>query len=94
MKLPILFTDRRSAEMIKYASNDYLALKLSYINEIANLCEILGADVSDVAKGMGMDPGLGTGSCKPASGMEVLAFPRIRKPSIGCPTITTTNSKR
>ena len=50
---PILVTNRRSAEMIKYASNDFLALKISYVNEIANLCEIVGADINDVTKGMG-----------------------------------------
>lgn len=45
-----LVTNRRSAEMIKYASNDFLALKISYVNEIANLCEIVGADIEDVSK--------------------------------------------
>ena len=50
--VPILSVNRRSAEMIKYASNDFLALKISYMNDIANLCELLGADVTDVAKGM------------------------------------------
>ena len=50
---PKLFTNRRSAEMIKYASNDFLALKISYVNEIANLCEIVGANICDVTKGMG-----------------------------------------
>lgn len=51
---PILCTNRRSAEMIKYASNDFLALKISYVNEIANLCEEIGANIDDVAKGMGL----------------------------------------
>lgn len=46
---------RRSAEMIKYASNDFLALKISYMNDIANLCELVGADVEDVALGMSYD---------------------------------------
>src|SRR5690606_5522455 len=50
--LPIVSVNRRSAEMIKYASNDFLALKISYMNDIANLCELVGADVQDVAKGM------------------------------------------
>ena len=53
---PFVLTNRRSAEMIKYASNDFLALKISYINEIANLCELVGANIEDVATGMGMDP--------------------------------------
>ncbi|HOU11418.1 MAG TPA: nucleotide sugar dehydrogenase, partial [Clostridiales bacterium] len=48
-ELPVILTDRRSSEMIKYASNDFLALKISYINEIANLCELVGANIDDVA---------------------------------------------
>jgi len=52
---PILVTKRKSAEMIKYASNDFLALKISFINEIANLCEIIGADIDEVALSMGYD---------------------------------------
>ena len=47
---PVIVTNRESAEMIKYASNDFLALKISYINEIANLCEMVGANIEDVAK--------------------------------------------
>ena len=57
--LPIVSVSRRSAEMIKYASNDFLALKISYINEIANLCELVGANIEDVAKGMGYDTRIG-----------------------------------
>src|SRR5215831_5405515 len=72
---PILFTERRSAELIKYASNAFLATKITFINEMADLCEKCGADVQEVARGMGLDrriaakflhagPGFG-GSCFP-----------------------------
>ena len=72
---PIVFTGRRTAELIKYASNAFLATKITFINEIANLCEAVGANVQDVARGMGLDrriggkflhagPGFG-GSCLP-----------------------------
>ena len=82
-KNPINHTSIETAEMIKYASNSFLALKVSYINEIANLCEVLGADVHDVAKAMGQDgrisdkflhpgPGYG-GSCFPKD-LEALLF--------------------
>lgn len=49
-EIPIVSVSRRSAEMIKYACNDFLALKISYMNDIANLCELIGADIEDVAK--------------------------------------------
>ncbi|MEC1521131.1 UDP-glucose/GDP-mannose dehydrogenase family protein [Neobacillus niacini] len=55
LHVPVILTSTRSAEMIKYASNAFLATKISYINEIANLCEAVGADVTDVARGMGKD---------------------------------------
>ena len=58
--LPIVSVSRRSAEMIKYASNDFLALKISYMNDIANLCELVGANIEDVAKGMSYDPRIGS----------------------------------
>ncbi len=73
--VPILFTDIRSAEVIKYASNAYLAMRISFINELANFCEIAGADIRKVAKGTGLDKRIGThyleagigfgGSCLP-----------------------------
>jgi UDPglucose 6-dehydrogenase len=61
LRAPIVITDLRTAEMIKYASNAFLATKISFINEIANICEALGADVKEVAIGMGYDiPGCGS----------------------------------
>jgi UDPglucose 6-dehydrogenase len=66
LRCPIVITDLRTAEMIKYASNAFLATRISFINEIANICEELGADVREVAMGMGLDAGLGWGgSCFP-----------------------------
>ncbi|HDN79012.1 MAG TPA: UDP-glucose/GDP-mannose dehydrogenase family protein [Chloroflexi bacterium] len=59
LQAPIIITDLRTAEMIKYASNAFLATKISFINEIANICEALGADVKVVAEGMGMDHRIG-----------------------------------
>jgi UDPglucose 6-dehydrogenase len=56
---PILYTDIKSAEMVKYASNAFLATKISFINEIASVCEKVGADVRDVARGMGLDDRIG-----------------------------------
>lgn len=76
---PILVTNRRSAEMIKYASNDFLALKISYINEIANLCEIVGANVEDVARGMGYDPRIGNRFLNSGIGYGGSCFPKDTK---------------
>ncbi|MCL4507878.1 MAG: nucleotide sugar dehydrogenase [Chloroflexi bacterium] len=59
LRAPIMVTDLRTAEMIKYASNAFLATKISFINEIANICEALGADVKEVAVGMGYDKRIG-----------------------------------
>ncbi len=59
LRAPIVVTDLRTAEMIKYASNAFLATKISFINEIANICEALGADVKEVAVGMGYDKRIG-----------------------------------
>jgi UDPglucose 6-dehydrogenase len=76
LNIPILETDISSAEMIKYASNAFLALKISYINEIANLCELVGADVMDVAKGMGMDRRIGESFLRPGIGYGGSCFPK------------------
>ncbi len=76
---PYVFTNRRSAEMIKYASNDFLALKISYINEIANLCELVGADIESVAEGMGMDPRIGDRFLHAGIGYGGSCFPKDTK---------------
>ena len=76
---PLLATNRRSAEMIKYASNDFLALKISYINEIANLCEIVGADIEDVTYGMGFDSRIGNKFLKAGIGYGGSCFPKDTK---------------
>ncbi|PGV53357.1 UDP-glucose/GDP-mannose dehydrogenase family protein [Bacillus sp. AFS037270] len=76
---PILVTNRKSAEMIKYASNDFLALKISFINEIANLCEIIGADIEDVAQGMGYDSRIGNQFLKSGIGYGGSCFPKDTK---------------
>ncbi|MGM9538471.1 MAG: UDP-glucose dehydrogenase family protein [Candidatus Onthomonas sp.] len=76
---PVVVTNRRSAEMIKYASNDFLALKISYINEIANLCELLGANIQDVARGMGLDPRIGNKFLNAGIGYGGSCFPKDTK---------------
>lgn len=77
--VPLLVTNRKSAEMIKYASNDFLALKISYINEIANLCEIVGANVEDVAAGMGFDSRIGNRFLHAGIGYGGSCFPKDTK---------------
>lgn len=74
-----LVTNRRSAEMIKYASNDFLALKISYVNEIANLCEIVGADIQDVTRGMGFDARIGNRFLNAGIGYGGSCFPKDTK---------------
>jgi len=83
LRSAIMITDLRTAEMIKYASNAFLATKISFINEIANICEALGADVKEVAAGMGLDKRIGRffldagigwgGSCFPKD-VKALAY--------------------
>ena len=81
-RAPILFTSRRSAELIKYAANAFLATKITFINEMADLCEKVGADIQDVSRGIGLDnrigakflhagPGYG-GSCFPKDTLALL----------------------
>ena len=89
---PFLFTSRRTAELIKYAANGFLATKVAFINEMADLCERAGSDVQDVARGMGLDnrigskflhagPGFG-GSCFPK---DTLALAQTAR-ELGAPT--------
>jgi UDPglucose 6-dehydrogenase len=73
---PIVRTDLSSAEMIKLASNAYLATKISFINEIANVCDEVGADVTEVARGMGMDPRIGSRFLNPGLGFGGSCFPK------------------
>ena len=105
IETPILFTQRQTAELIKYAANTFLATKITFINEISDLCEKLGADVQDVAKGIGLDgrigskflhsgPGYG-GSCFPK---DTLALVHTAK-DVGAPlriveTVVDINDKR
>lgn len=77
--LPIVSVSRRSAEMIKYASNDFLALKISYMNDIANLCELVGADIEDVAKGMSYDDRIGANFLHAGIGYGGSCFPKDTK---------------
>lgn len=77
--LPIVSVNRRSAEMIKYASNDFLALKISYMNDIANLCELVGADIEDVAKGMSYDARIGSDFLEAGIGYGGSCFPKDTK---------------
>jgi UDPglucose 6-dehydrogenase len=94
LRAPIVITDLRTAEMIKYASNAFLATKISFINEIANICEELGADVKEVAVGMGYDKRIGSlfldaglgygGSCFPkdVKALSYMAAEKGRHPQL------------
>ena len=77
--IPIVSVNRRSAEMIKYACNDFLALKISYMNDIANLCELVGADIQDVAKGMSYDARIGANFLNAGIGYGGSCFPKDTK---------------
>ncbi|MBA4420998.1 MAG: UDP-glucose 6-dehydrogenase [Anaerolinea sp.] len=76
LRCPILITDLRTAEMIKYASNAFLATKISFINEMSNICEELGADVTQVARGMGLDKRIGSEFLDAGLGWGGSCFPK------------------
>ena len=73
---PIVYTSRRSAEMIKYAANVFLAMKVTFINEIADLCERVDADVLDVSRGIGLDDRIGAKFLNPGPGFGGSCFPK------------------
>lgn len=76
IETPILFTERRTAELIKYAANSFLAVKITFINEIADLCEKIGADVQDVARGIGLDGRIGSKFLHAGPGYGGSCFPK------------------
>jgi len=73
---PIIYVSRRTAELIKYASNAFLATKITFINEMADLCEQVGADVQEVARGMGLDNRIGAKFLHPGPGFGGSCFPK------------------
>jgi UDPglucose 6-dehydrogenase len=75
-KAPLLFTSRRTAELIKYAANAFLATKITFINEIADLCEAVGGDVKDVARGIGLDGRIGAKFLHAGPGYGGSCFPK------------------
>jgi UDPglucose 6-dehydrogenase len=73
---PIIFTDLKTAELIKYSANAFLAVKISYINQMADLCEKVGADIRDVARGIGLDKRIGSKFLHPGPGYGGSCFPK------------------
>ena len=76
LETPVLFTSIETAELIKYAANTFLATKITFINEMADLCEKIGADVSDVARGIGLDGRIGAKFLHPGPGFGGSCFPK------------------
>lgn len=77
--IPIVVSDRKSVEMIKYTANNFLALKISYINEIANLCELIGANIDDVVAGIRLDSRIGSSFLRPGVGFGGSCLPKDTK---------------
>jgi UDPglucose 6-dehydrogenase len=75
-RAPLMFTSRRSAELIKYAANAFLATKITFINEMADLCEVVGGDVQDVARGIGLDGRIGSKFLHAGPGYGGSCFPK------------------
>jgi UDPglucose 6-dehydrogenase len=75
-KARLLLTDTNSAELIKHASNSFLAMKISFVNMVADLCEAAGADIGQVAEGMGLDPRIGPSFLRPGIGFGGFCFPK------------------
>jgi len=73
---PILFTGRRTSELIKYAANAFLAMKITFINEIADLCEAIGGDVNQISRGIGLDNRIGPKFLQPGPGYGGFCFPK------------------
>ena len=73
---PMLITDRRTSELVKYAANAFLAMKITFINEVADLCEKVGADVQQVARGIGLDKRIGAKFLHPGPGYGGSCFPK------------------
>jgi UDPglucose 6-dehydrogenase len=74
--VPVIFTDRKSAELIKYASNTFLALKVSFVNSVARLCDAFKANIEDVTRGLGLDPRIGPNFLKPGPGFGGSCLPK------------------